>query len=91
MATSNIDKGLCLEREILLSKVTDIIRKITSNPTLEVNEATKFEEIDEWDSLNTVDMEMELESTLSISFETGEFRELDTIEALLNCIMQKLN
>lgn len=80
-----------MEREVLLSKVTDIIRKITSNSALEVDEITKFEEIDDWDSLNTVDMEMELESTFSISFEVGEFRELADVSALLTCILQKLN
>lgn len=84
-------KGLCLEREVLRSQVTDIIRKITSNSTLKINETTKFDEIDEWDSLNTVDMEMEVESTFSISFEVGEFRELADVNALLTCIMQKLN
>lgn len=83
-------EGFFLERADLLLKVTDIIRKITSNPGLAVDETTKFEEIEEWDSLNTVDMEMELESTFSISFEVGEFRELEDIDTLLTCIAQKL-
>jgi acyl carrier protein len=79
-----------LEKANLLTKVIDIIRKITSNPVLAVDETTKFDEIEEWDSLNTVDMEMELENIFSIDFEVGEFRELDDINALLTCITEKL-
>ncbi len=78
-----------MERADLLLKVTSIIRKIAGNTTLEIDETTKFQEISEWDSLNTVDMEMELESTFSISFEVGEFRELDDVGTLLTCMMQK--
>jgi acyl carrier protein len=80
-----------VQREELLLKITEIIRKIASNPSLKVEEETQFADIKDWDSLNTVDMEMELESALSISFETGEFRELESIEVLLNCIVQKLS
>lgn len=79
-----------MEKANLLTKVIDIIRKITSNPVLAVDETTKFDEIEEWDSLNTVDMEMELENIFSIDFEVGEFRELDDINALLTCITEKL-
>jgi len=79
-----------MQKEELLAKITGIMQKITSNPNLHVTEETRFEDIEDWDSLNTVDMEMDLESTLSISFEIGEFRELDTISALLDCLAQKL-
>ena len=80
-----------MDKTELLGQVTQIIRKISANSSLEVNELTRFDEIDDWDSLNTVDMEMELESTFDISFATGEFRELETIGELLNCLSQKFN
>jgi acyl carrier protein len=80
-----------LQKEELLVKITDIIRKIASDPSLKIEESTRFSEINEWDSLNTVDMEMELENIFSISFEIGEFRELDDIDGLLNCMLEKLN
>lgn len=74
----------------LLFKITAIIQKITSNSALVITETTKFDDIDEWDSLNTVDMEMELESTFDIEFATGEFRELQDVAALIACIEEKL-
>lgn len=79
-----------MSREELFNSIQGIMRKIASNSDLEVGESTVFEEIEEWDSLNTVDMEMEVESHFKISFEVGEFRELHTVGELIDCITSKL-
>jgi acyl carrier protein len=79
-----------LEREEITFKIKGIMRKIASNSALEIEESTVFEEIEDWDSLNTVDMEMEVESHFNISFEVGEFRELHTVGELIDCITSKL-
>jgi acyl carrier protein len=79
-----------LEREEITFKIKEIMRKIASNSALEIEESTVFEEIEDWDSLNTVDMEMEVESHFKISFEVGEFRELHTVGELIDCITSKL-
>lgn len=67
------------------------IKKITSNPNLNITTDTRFDDIEDWDSLNTVNMEMELESIFSISFETGEFGEIETVGELIDSLSSKLN
>jgi acyl carrier protein len=79
-----------LERADLILKIKGIMRKIASNSELEIEENTVFEDIEDWDSLNTVDMEMETESHFNISFEVGEFRELHSVGELIDCINSKL-
>jgi acyl carrier protein len=79
-----------LKTDDLLLTITNTVRKVTSNKNLEIDLNTRFEDIEDWDSLNTVDMEMDLESTLSISFEVGEFGELKDVNSLLDCLVQKL-
>lgn len=83
-------KVYILKTDDLLLTITNTVRKVTSNKNLEIDLNTRFEDIEDWDSLNTVDMEMDLESTLSISFEVGEFGELKDVNSLLDCLVQKL-
>ena len=79
-----------MQREEIFSKIINIIRKATSNPNLELDESTLFEDIEDWDSLTTVDVEMEIESVFGLSFQVGEFKELKSIKNLLDLIAAKL-
>jgi acyl carrier protein len=78
-----------MTKEKIQTLVLTLIRKITLNPDLEVDSQTNFEDIGGWDSLNTVDLEMELESALGISFEMGEFQQYNNIATLLEVLETK--
>ena len=67
------------------------IKKVAENDTLELSEDTLIEEINGWDSLNNVDLEMALETTLSISFEVGEFDEMHKISDMITLLEAKLS
>ena len=66
------------------------ISQISDNENNLLTEESIINEIPDWDSLNTVDLEMELESEFNISFETGEFQEYKSISDLLNAVNTKL-
>ena len=51
------------------------IKQIAENDALEISADTVIKDINEWDSLNNVDLEMALETECSIDFEVGEFEE----------------
>ncbi len=74
----------------ILKEVTDKIKTIASNQDLDITLDSEFENIAEWDSLNTVDLEMELETAMNISFETGEFTEYKTVKELVDALGSKL-
>ena len=80
-----------MQKEQLFQKLSELIRKIADNEGLELSETTAFDTIENWDSLNTVDLEMEAESAFGISFETGEFQEYKNIEQLMDAILSKLS
>lgn len=79
-----------MNREEIFQKIVVLIKKIADNANLEINEDTQFSSIENWDSLNTVDLEMEVENTFSISFETGEFQEYKDVSTLINAIANKI-
>ena len=75
-----------MNKEDLKTEVITKIKSICDNQDLDISDDTVFDDIEEWDSLNTVDLEMELESSLDISFETGEFQEYKTIKELVDSL-----
>jgi len=79
-----------LSREDILEVVTKAMRNISGINALEVKDSVVFEDIEGWDSLNTVDLEMELESSLNVSFATGEFQEYKSVKELLDALGEKV-
>ena len=55
----------------MLEKITEILRDYKSEPDLEVSEASTFAEL-ELDSLDTVELVMNLEEEFSITIEMNE-------------------
>ncbi len=79
-----------MTKEEILETLERLIRQIAQNPDLPVEESTRFEEIEAWESLNTVDLEMELENTFSISYEMGEFQEIKDVASLAESLLKKI-
>ncbi len=71
--------------------IVNEIRKILENDAIEINADTVIQDIDEWDSLNNVDLEMTLETECGIDFEVGEFEELKTIGEMISTVEKKVN
>ena len=71
--------------------IVNEIRKILENDAMEINADTVIQDIDEWDSLNNVDLEMTLETECGIDFEVGEFEELKTIGEMISTVEKKVN
>ena len=67
------------------------IKKIAEDESLVLNENTIIEDINDWDSLNNVDLEMALETELSISFEVGEFEEIHKISDMVTALEKKVS
>lgn len=80
-----------MSNNTIFEKITSLVKKIADNNALELTPESAFEDIENWDSLNTVDLEMEIEQEFSISFETGEFQEYKTIAQLIDAISKKVD
>jgi len=67
----------------MLEKITEILRDYKSEPDLEVMEASTFAEL-ELDSLDTVELVMNLEEEFSITIEMNE--NIQTVGDLIKVI-----
>ena len=79
-----------MSREDILAVVTKAMRNISSNETLAVDDSAVFEDVEGWDSLNTVDLEIDLETNLDVSFATGEFQEYKSVKELVDALEDKV-
>ena len=67
----------------ILVEVEKILRGYKGQPNLKVTEATKFEEL-ELDSLDTVDLVMEIEDKMGVTIEMS--KEIQTVGHIIDII-----
>lgn len=79
-----------MKKEDILEKIIDLAKKVADNPELEITPSTKLNEIEDWDSLNNVDLEMSIETEFGVSFDTGEFEELKEMNTIVKAVEGKL-
>lgn len=79
-----------MTKEEILETIIRLMKQITQDPDLPVEESTRFEDIEVWESLCTVDLEMELEKNFSVRYEVGEFQEIKDVASLAESVLKKI-
>jgi len=72
-----------MEEQIMLEKVTELLREYKGEPDLEVTEKSTFTEL-ELDSLDTVELVMNLEEEFSVTIDMDE--SIQSVGDLINVI-----
>lgn len=79
-----------MTREEVLNTVQDIFRDIFDDQSLEIKDSTSAEEIEDWDSMNHLNLVSAIEKKFSIRFALGELQTLNNVAAMIDLMMQKL-
>ena len=79
-----------MTRDEIFSKVTDILRDVFDDETLQPTAETTSEDVAEWDSTNHVRLMVAIESAFNIHFETDEITNPQNVAQLVNLIETKL-
>lgn len=87
----NIIKGKDMTHSEINKELIKEIKKVADNDSLELDSDTVINDIEDWDSLCNVDLEMALETALNVGFEMGEFEELKTISEITTALEKKVN
>jgi acyl carrier protein len=77
------------ENEILL-KVRDIIADVLDLPDLTVTKQTTAEDVEDWDSLNHINIVLAIEKQFGIKVHTAEIEELRNVGELVELVARKL-
>ena len=78
-----------MTRDEVFSEVQDIFRDIFDIDDLVISNATNKDEIEDWDSLNNINLVSAIEQEFKIQFAIGELRTLKDVGAMVDLMMTK--
>lgn len=72
-----------------LAELTAIVRDVLQDTRIELEEATRFEDVTNWDSMDLVSVVVEVECRFDVQFGLPEIDRLTTVRELLAMIKAK--
>jgi acyl carrier protein len=72
-----------------LSEVTATVRSIMRDTDLDLSPSTRFDELDNWDSMDLISVVVEAECRYGLQFDMPEIDRLVTVGDLLHMIKSK--
>ncbi|MDA9762913.1 acyl carrier protein [Gammaproteobacteria bacterium] len=80
-----------MTREEILKKVESIFRDIFDEDELLVIESTNSDDIEDWDSLNHINLVTSIEREFGIKFTLEELTNLPDVGAMISLMLRKLS
>lgn len=79
-----------MSREKVFEDVTEIFRDIFDDEELEINDSTNAEDIEDWDSLEHINLVISMEKHFSLKFNLKEVGELKNVGEMVDLICRML-
>ena len=79
-----------MTREEVINGVQDIFRDIFDENELIISDTTSSDEIEDWDSLNHINLVSAIEKEFKIKFSLGELMTLKDVRAMVDLMLEKL-
>jgi len=79
-----------MTREEVFNGVQDIFRDIFDEDDMVIENTTSSDEVEDWDSLNHINLVSAIEKEFKIKFALGELMTLKDVGAMVDLMMEKL-
>ena len=79
-----------MTREELFDGVQDIFRDIFDEDDMVIEDKTSSDDIEDWDSLNHINLVSAIEKEFKIRFALGELMALKDVGAMIDLMIEKL-
>ena len=79
-----------MTREEVFNSVQDIFRDIFDEDDMVIENTTSSDEVEDWDSLNHINLVSAVEKEFKIKFALGELMTLKDVGAMVDLMMEKL-
>jgi acyl carrier protein len=80
-----------MSNEQILEQITQIFRSIFKDNSIIINEAISAQDIDEWDSLNNIQIVIAVEKHFKVRFKSSEIRTWKNVGEMVNSIQIMTN
>mgnify|MGYP006420735717 CR=1 FL=1 len=78
-----------MTKEAIFEEVQDIFRDIFDDEELIITNETNADQIEDWDSLNHINLVTAIEKSLDIHFALGELEDLKNVGDMIELILKK--
>lgn len=79
-----------MSREEVFGKVTEIFRDVFDDDTLVISDSTNSGDIEDWDSLEHIQLVVDMEKAFSIKFDIKTVNTLENVGQMVDLIMSML-
>ena len=79
-----------MNREIIFNNVQDIFRDVFDEDTLNISDNFSSDDIEEWDSLNHINLVSAIEKEFNIKFSITELISLKDVGSMIDLMILKL-
>lgn len=76
-----------MSREEVFSKVTDIFRDVFDDESLVIGETTNADDIEDWDSLEHIQLIVGMEKEFSVKFDIKTVNSLENVGQMVDLII----
>ncbi len=78
-----------MDKKDIMDKLETTIRRVFENDDIQINEGTKADDVDEWDSLAHISLIEEVEKTFKVKLALGELMKLQNVGQMADLILKK--
>lgn len=79
-----------MDQSELRRRLTEIFRDVFDDETIEIHDAMTAKDVEEWDSLNHINLIVAVERAFKVRFATKEIRSLSNVGEFIGLIASKL-
>lgn len=79
-----------MSREEVYEQLNEIFRDIFDDEDIVVNDDTTADDIEDWDSLEHINLVVEIENTFEIKFNMGEVNSMKNVGEMVDIILGRI-
>ena len=80
-----------MTREYVYEKMNEIFRRVFDDETIELEDDTNADDIEDWDSLEQINLIVAIENEFGMMFDMAEVAELANVGEMVDLILSKEN